>query len=841
MSPKRFIFDSYDFDRENHMISLKYRFDDELIFEEQLSLAKGEFIDIPEEVLDRALFNLHLIGGVSYYKAYCPKEIVVESGSLSKEEAAFWDKLYTQGLGEFFYQNEIDFRNLVQFPFESGTRQAQHVELPEKSLLPLGGGKDSIVAAELLKEAGKDFDIFNMGDYITARKVSEVMGKKMIVVKRQLSKELFRLNDEGAYNGHVPISAYIAFLSLVMGLLYGYKYAVLANERSANEGNARFHDLEVNHQYSKSFEFEKDFNSYVQRFVTPDFYYFSLLRPYYELKIAEMFSNYPQYFEVFTSCNRNFKQGAKGEGFWCSECAKCAFVFSIMTPFVEKDELLKIFGKNLFADESLWPLFAELLGMNGIKPFDCVGTPEEVQEALFLATENYAGDAIVQRFMKEANIGNAYEDLYARHEESLIPESFADVLPQERVLILGYGREGQTTLKFFQENFPEHELVVADQNTELKIDGMEVQLGEEWLKDLDRFDLIVKSPGIPWNDELLAVEDRVSSATQLFFSMLDPSNLVIAVTGSKGKSTTATLIHGMLSAAGKECVLVGNIGSPALELVDRTDSVFVFELSSYQLDRLMARPDIAVMTSFFPDHINWHGTLENYLEAKANICKYQLPGDVFVYLKKYAEIDALETEAEKIAVEEVLPVKTKLLGEHNQDNIALVFEVAKLMNVDLDIVQDMVENFTGLPHRLENVGEFKGMTFINDALSTTPESTIAAIRTFGENVGTIFLGGTDRGYNFKKLGAVIAEYAVPNVIILPDTGSQILAAFPSNYSPKVLKTCDVKEGLSFAVENGKSGQVVLLSTASPSFSLYEDYAGQGEDFRNAVHELKTGE
>lgn len=358
-------------------------------FTEKIALPPID-IKIPTILLKSILNNLMLILGISYWKLYCPKEIIIESNFLTKEQANFWNTVYAKGLGEFFYKNKIDFHGLIQFPSVEKT-DVLPVSFPRqnRSLLLLGGGKDSIVAAELLKEENRDFDLLTVGTSAIQQEVSNAIGKKPIVIKRELDPKLFDLNKQkGSYNGHVPISVVYAFLGLMASILYDYRFIIVGNEKNANYGNATYLGEVINHQWSKSEEFEKLFQQYVQNFITSDASYSSILRNLNELEVTKEFIKYPKYFSVFSSCNRNFKISAPlrsdelRRGKWCGKCAKCLFVFTLLSAFLPKKEVLGIFGNNLFEDESLLSLLKELLGLKDVKPFECVGTPEEVASAL---------------------------------------------------------------------------------------------------------------------------------------------------------------------------------------------------------------------------------------------------------------------------------------------------------------------------------------------------------------------------------------------------------------------------------------------------------------------------
>lgn len=384
----KFIFKGYDSSLEKGKILFNFQIkgDKNISFTEKISFPPIT-AKIPENLLKSIFNNLLIISGISYWKLYCPKEIVIENNFLSKEQTEFWSIVYTKGLGEFFYKNKIDFRHLIHFPFVKNAQNPVSFPRKDRALLGLGGGKDSIVAAEILKAQSKDFDLFTVGTSKIQDEVASAIGGKPIVIKRELDSKLFDLNKEkGSYNGHIPISAIYAFLGLMVAVFYDYNQVIVGNEKSANYGNVEYFGEMVNHQWSKSEEFEGLFNKYIQKFITPDVSYFSPLRNMNELEVAKEFVKYPKYFKVSSSCNANFKilkqvQNDNG-GKWCGKCAKCLFVFICLAAFLPKREAVDIFGKNLFEDKGLIPFFEELLGVKNFKPFECVGTPEEVREAL---------------------------------------------------------------------------------------------------------------------------------------------------------------------------------------------------------------------------------------------------------------------------------------------------------------------------------------------------------------------------------------------------------------------------------------------------------------------------
>jgi UDP-N-acetyl-alpha-D-muramoyl-L-alanyl-L-glutamate epimerase len=436
----RFIFESYVFEREHAQIRLRYSFDHELFFEEVIALPSSECVDYDPSVLDRALFSLHLIAGISYYKAVCPPVLDVRSGSLSKAQAQFWNTTYTRGLGEFFYRNAIDYRDLIHFPYTNDGGEfdytdslKRHAQIGESGnvLVPFGGGKDSLVTAELLKRHDVSFDFFRIGTYPLAHDLSQAVGARLITIERTLDSKLFELNKQGAYNGHVPITAYEMFLSVVYAILYGYSTVVWSNEKSASVGNVEYLGSMINHQFSKSIDFERSFIGYIDQFVTQDVHSFSLLRPWHELAIARYFSTLPAYFSLFRSCNRNFTITSRTQKAWCRRCPKCAFIFMALAAFLPKQKVVDIFGGNMLADDSLLDMYLMLLGQKGEKPFECVGTYEENKAAFYLISQKgeFAHDAIVKHFDNQVLPLLSDPDALVRNafrtsDEHCIPDSF---------------------------------------------------------------------------------------------------------------------------------------------------------------------------------------------------------------------------------------------------------------------------------------------------------------------------------------------------------------------------------------------------------------------------------
>jgi UDP-N-acetylmuramoylalanine--D-glutamate ligase len=364
---------------------------------------------IDRRALDNLIFHLGLAEIPSYWKSTCSPKIIIECGALSPAQAQWWKSLFINGLGEFFYTNHIDFTakdflTIISQP-KNKARKATTVLAgrPAKNILvPMGGGKDSVVTEELLARAGKEFRTLVLGN-IPAAIATIQHGGAPIKIERIIDPKLLALNKEGYLNGHTPFSSYLAFLTVLCATIFGYRLIAISQERSANEANVQFKGRWINHQYSKSFAFENDFRNYSKKYLASDISYFSFLRPLYEIQITRLFSRMPDYFPTFRSCNVGMKKNI-----WCGRCSKCVAVYSLLSPFISQKELTAIFHKDLFEDRSLWPHIMALLGRSEAKPFECVGTKEETFVALGLAMQQYIAaqkplPIILRLFKKEMN------------------------------------------------------------------------------------------------------------------------------------------------------------------------------------------------------------------------------------------------------------------------------------------------------------------------------------------------------------------------------------------------------------------------------------------------------
>ncbi len=408
-----FVYECYQYDVQSDGLHIvfTFRIGDSILFTPTAFVPNRPFLnfDQPKETMDTLVFNMGMIELISYWKCLCPPKVVVKCGSLSDSQIDFWKKIYFNGLGEFFYINgihatiedflEIDCLNVLmpeceKVEFRISNFEFQISKLLKQSsnqaiyLVPIGGGKDSVVTLELLSDflaGGKRPVPLIMNPRGATIGCIEAAGYSMedvLVIHRSIHPRLLELNSQGCLNGHTPFSAMLAFYTLLASQLSGIPNIALSNESSANEATVA--DTGVNHQYSKSLEFENDFRSYVAENISPQYNYFSFLRPLSELQIAMLFSRYGKYHPVFRSCNAGSK-----EDIWCGRCAKCLFAYIILSPFIPPQQLDNIFGKNMLDDPAMLQFFNELTGHAETKPFECVGTIDEVNTALSMAVERW--------------------------------------------------------------------------------------------------------------------------------------------------------------------------------------------------------------------------------------------------------------------------------------------------------------------------------------------------------------------------------------------------------------------------------------------------------------------
>lgn len=451
-------------------------------------------------------------------------------------------------------------------------------------------------------------------------------------------------------------------------------------------------------------------------------------------------------------------------------------------------------------------------------------------------------------------------------------EELLKFLEDKKILILGFGREGKASYNLIRRHFPKKKLYIADKDTKVKEvvlnleskfgnkDLVELILGENYLDSLEEYEIILKTPGQSFKDvDTKNIKDKIYTSMDLFLRFYDI--LTIGITGSKGKSTTSTLIYKMLKDAGKDVLLLGNIGIPIFDRIEeiKSDSIAVLEISSHQLEFMKYTTKIAILINIYPAHLDHHNEYQEYIDAKYNIFENEKNmKELDPKFKQYqiygAETDAMKNKKYKYNEEAICihidnrdydeiisKLNLHIKGKHNIHNSMFALIVADILNLDIHDSIKSIENFKGLEHRLEYVEEIDGVEYYNDSIATIPDATIQAIETF-KNMKTLILGGGDSGIDHKGLIKLInniydnENYSLENIILLPDTGHSLAKEIRDEYKKYIVK--DVIEAAEKAVEITKEG-VCVLSPAAVSYGYYKNFEERGNMFKDKIRELKN--
>ena len=389
----QFTFGDWTYDASNGVLQLHYEDAQFGAFVEQFQFPvvdPGRYLAI-KPALDAAMDCLHWMAGVSYYKTSLAKDIQFRGRLPSETQAKWLTDSWQAGLAELAHEAGLGWLNHIKVTGQTTTSSVSDIQLSPKSLVAIGGGKDSLVAIEAIKSMSEPAELFVVGQSPLIAEVAAQTGLSLNVIKRRVDPRLAAANQQGAFNGHVPITAINACAAVVTALLGDFDAVVFANERSANEGNVLADSGQwVNHQYSKSLAYEQQWQQIINQYITSNLHCFSILRPFSELAIVKQFAQYPNYFEHFSSCNRNFHlAGSRNEQqLWCGECPKCAFAYLCLAPFISQEALWQIFDADLLTKPALNSLYEALFGLQGDKPFECVGEAAECRLALQLLSEH---------------------------------------------------------------------------------------------------------------------------------------------------------------------------------------------------------------------------------------------------------------------------------------------------------------------------------------------------------------------------------------------------------------------------------------------------------------------
>lgn len=422
-----------------------------------------------------------------------------------------------------------------------------------------------------------------------------------------------------------------------------------------------------------------------------------------------------------------------------------------------------------------------------------------------------------------------------------------EFLKDKKILILGFGREGRSSFAYIRKYLPEKPITVADGKEQALPDKFTDGIfGSEYLSHLGEFDVVLKSPGIPFRD--VDVPENVLVTCQLDLFLKYAPCKTLGVTGSKGKTTTSTLCYRMLRASGVNAVLMGNMGLPVLDYIEEIKGkTAVIEMSSHQLEFTRTSPDVAVITNIYEEHLeHYKGGMAGYVGAKLNIVKHQNENCTFVYngtqgLSEYIDVNSLKSKTVAVKENDDLPFEVQnphLIGAHNRHDILLAWNASKILGATEEGAKAAVDDFEGIEHRMEKVGTYKGITFYNDCIATIPHAVMCAVTALGAK--TLIFGGMDRGIDYTDFARELSESSLEVLIGTKTTGHKIIDMMLENGSEKcVIKAENVEEAVKLAYEKTPKGEICILSPAAPSYNEYKNFEEKGRFYKACVR--KYGE
>ena len=425
-------------------------------------------------------------------------------------------------------------------------------------------------------------------------------------------------------------------------------------------------------------------------------------------------------------------------------------------------------------------------------------------------------------------------------------QGLIDYIKDKNILILGFGREGKSTYNFIRTYLPEKHITIGDKNTITLTDSnLSFDCGDDYLEHLGNYDLVFKSPGIPFVGVRYPESTEITCQTDMFLRFADCT--IVGITGTKGKTTTSTLTYRMLSEAGFDVSLIGNMGVPVFEEINKgKDSVAVIEMSSHQLEFTRNSPHVAVMTNVYEEHLDhYEEGFKGYVNSKLNIVKHQKADDFFVFngtqgLSEYIDVDSLATQKIRIYsepdsfVSTLVGINNNLKGRHNAMDIGFAAAAAKAMGADEDSIRRAIEKFEGIPNRMEYFGTYGGVDYYNDAIATIPEAVLCAVEAIG-NVGTLIIGGLDRGLDYSDFEKALSVLDIDNLVCLPETGHNIadnIAKIGTDIC--MYKAKDLPEAVDFCFEHTEKGKSCIMSPAAASYNYYRDFEEKGNHFKQLV-------
>lgn len=437
-----------------------------------------------------------------------------------------------------------------------------------------------------------------------------------------------------------------------------------------------------------------------------------------------------------------------------------------------------------------------------------------------------------------------------------------ELLQNKKIAILGFGLEGKSTYNFIRKHSPNKELTIIDQkdiSNSINDSNVSIISGDKYLENLDQFDLIIKTPGISLKDiDTTKIKDKIYSQLELLLEV--NAKNVIGITGTKGKSTTTTLIYNVIKEQNNNTYLAGNIGIPIFDEIDKfnEDTIIVVEMSSHQLEFVRKSPHIGIILNLYQDHLDHAGSVEHYHECKLHMFDYQNKNDIAIYCSDNTNLNNImktkdyKQKIYKIQKEynenyvslknnkvyyknEILYIddnKRNLLGIHNLENIMIVSLIAKILNLNLEKAKKTIDEFKGLEHRLELVGKYNNIIYYNDTIATIPEATISGIEAL-QNVNTLIFGGMDRGIDYTPLINYLNENNVENLICMPETGYKIGKQL-ENTNKNIFYAETLDEAVKIAKRETKKETICLLSPAAPSYNCFKNYIEKGNKYKELI-------
>ncbi len=439
-----------------------------------------------------------------------------------------------------------------------------------------------------------------------------------------------------------------------------------------------------------------------------------------------------------------------------------------------------------------------------------------------------------------------------------------EFLEDKNIVILGFGKQGRATYNYIRKHFKNKKITIADKNenidkSELDVENIHFKLGENYLEDIDKFDLIIKAPGVVLKDvNTKGFEDKIITDYELLLKYT--KGIKIGVTGTKGKSTTSTVLYEVLKQQGKKVFLLGNIGNPILNEIDNIDeeSITVIEVSSHTLEFVKTSPDISILLDIYPEHLDHCNGLNDYIKAKFNIAKYQKDTDYFIYNAENELMNGFKFEYKEndiaILLNDNNEIKNKVYlkensiyfnskflmnadeprmikGNHMLNNILFVLAVSEILDLDLMKTINIIKTVKPLSHRMEYVGKFNNIEFYDDSIATIPVATINCIKTL-KKVNTLICGGMDRGVRQDELIKFLKESEVENIICMPETGFMIYDYLKG--SKNVYKVDYIEEAVKIAKQVTKKDFICLLSPAASSYNKYKNFEEKGNLYQKAI-------